>query len=64
MRLVLDTNVVVSGVLWHGTPRELLDAARAGRATLFATPALLEELQERPASPQVGEAAGDHRRHA
>jgi putative PIN family toxin of toxin-antitoxin system len=46
MRLVLDTNVVVSALLWHGPPRQLLDAASAGRATLFTTPALLEELQD------------------
>jgi len=28
MRLVLDTNVVVSALLWNGTPRWLLQAAR------------------------------------
>jgi len=46
MRLVLDTNVVVSGLLWHGPPRQVVDAARAGRVSLFTTPALLEELQD------------------
>jgi predicted nucleic acid-binding protein len=37
MRLVLDTNTVVSGLLWSGAPRRVLDAARAGQATLFTT---------------------------
>ena len=46
MRLVLDTNVVVSGLLWHGPPRQILDAAGAGRASLFTSPALLGELQD------------------
>ena len=46
MRLVLDTNVVISGLLWQGPPRQLLDAARAGRASLYTSAMLLEELQE------------------
>ena len=29
-RLVLDTNVVVSGLLWNGPSRRLLDLARLG----------------------------------
>lgn len=31
MRVAPDTNVVVSGLLWQGPPRQILDAARAGR---------------------------------
>lgn len=27
MRLLLDTNVVVAGLLWNGAPRKLLDRA-------------------------------------
>jgi len=30
MRLVLDTNVVASGLLWDGPPAKLIDAAQAG----------------------------------
>jgi predicted nucleic acid-binding protein len=29
MRLVLDANTVISGLLWGGTPGKLIDAARA-----------------------------------
>lgn len=46
MRLVLDTNVVASALLWGGLPRRLLQAGRERRATLFTSPALLEELDD------------------
>ncbi len=45
MRLVLDTNVVVSGLIWGGPPRRLLDAARGGLIVLFSSGALLNELE-------------------
>ena len=32
MRVVADTNTVISGLLWHGAPRQVLEAARAGEA--------------------------------
>lgn len=42
---VLDTNVVISGLLWEGTPRELLARAIQGRGLLLAASAvLLQEL--------------------
>jgi len=46
MRTVADTNVVVSGLLWRGPSRQLLDAARQGRVELFTSGALLDELEE------------------
>jgi hypothetical protein len=45
-RLVLDTNVVVSALLWGGTPRLLLEAARERRVELFTSTPLLAELTE------------------
>ena len=44
MRLVLDTNAAVSGLLWHGNPGKLIDAAQAGSVTLYTTAPLLAEL--------------------
>jgi putative PIN family toxin of toxin-antitoxin system len=44
MRLVLDTNVVASAMLWTGPPRELLLAARDGKTVLFTSIPLLGEL--------------------
>jgi putative PIN family toxin of toxin-antitoxin system len=46
MRAVADTNIVVSGLLWQGAPRRVLDLARAGDIELFTSPALLLELEE------------------
>ena len=46
MRVVADTNVIVSGLLWHGPSRQLLNAARQGTVELFTSGALLAELEE------------------
>jgi len=46
MRLVLDTNVVASAMLWGGTPLILLDAAREKRVMLCTSTALLAELTD------------------
>lgn len=45
MRLVLDTNVVVSAIVWGGVPFQLLQAAAAGTAALYTSPVLIEELR-------------------
>ena len=42
---MLDTNTVVSGLLWQGLPARLIDAAEAGRIELVSSTALLAELQ-------------------
>ncbi|MEQ1897724.1 MAG: putative toxin-antitoxin system toxin component, PIN family [Vicinamibacterales bacterium] len=44
MRIVLDTNAAISGLLWHGNPGQLLDAAHAGTVTLHTSAPLLAEL--------------------
>lgn len=45
MRIVLDTNVVLSALLWRGTPYRLLDAIQQRSSTqLYSSTALLEEL--------------------
>ena len=45
LRLVLDTNVVVAGLLWQGPPRRLLDlAVDSARAEFFSSQVLLDEL--------------------
>ena len=46
MRIVADTNIVISGLFWHGNPRRILDAARDGIIELYTRPALLDELAE------------------
>lgn len=44
MRLVLDTNTVLSGLLWHGHPGRLIDDARNGSILLATSIPLLTEL--------------------
>ena len=45
MRFVLDTNLLVSGLLWGGGfPRQLIDAAKAGQFELCTSEVLLAEL--------------------
>jgi putative PIN family toxin of toxin-antitoxin system len=43
---VLDTNIVVSGLIWGGVPRQLLDLARDKHITLFTSSTLLDELAD------------------
>jgi putative PIN family toxin of toxin-antitoxin system len=44
MRIVADTNIIVSGTFWFGPPRQVLEAARIQRIELVTSPALLQEL--------------------
>ena len=53
MRIVLDTNVVFSGLLWQGTAHRLLTAIRHSPETkLFISAALFEELADVLSRPQ------------
>lgn len=54
LRLVLDTNVVASALLWGGTPRLLLQAARDKRVQLFTSTPLLAELTDILGRPKFG----------
>lgn len=44
MRVVLDTNVVASALLWGGTPERLIEAAGEGSLECFTSEALIAEL--------------------
>jgi len=47
VRLVLDTNVVVSALLWRGKPHQLLEAIRQrSNWQIYSSSALLEELAD------------------
>ena len=46
MRLVLDTNVVASAMLWGGSPKLLLQARREKRVELYTSTPLLAELTD------------------
>jgi uncharacterized protein len=60
VRVVADTNVLVSGLLWRGAPHTILELARSGALTLLSSPALyaeLAEVLERPKFRRILEAA-------
>ncbi|RLS82211.1 MAG: hypothetical protein DWI05_03800 [Planctomycetota bacterium] len=44
MRLVLDTNTVVSGLVWGGVPGQLIESAVASKVHLITSLPLLDEL--------------------
>jgi uncharacterized protein len=46
VRIVLDTNVLISGVFFGGVPGKILHAWRDGRLSLVLSPAILAEYRE------------------
>lgn len=54
MRAVCDTNVLVSGVLFGGPPRQVLLMATQGQLTNHTSPALLREAEEVLLRPKFG----------
>lgn len=44
MRVVIDTNIWISGLLWKGLPWQLLCLAEEGEVELCLAPAMIEEL--------------------
>jgi putative PIN family toxin of toxin-antitoxin system len=45
MLIVVDTNVLISGLLWLGLPHRLIELAEEGSITICATGETLEELR-------------------
>lgn len=56
MRVVLDTSVWVSALLWLGLPHRLLELAETGALTLVMSPVLVEELRGVLARPKFASA--------
>ncbi|MGZ8285873.1 MAG: putative toxin-antitoxin system toxin component, PIN family [Allosphingosinicella sp.] len=57
-RLVLDTNVMVSALLWEGNPGRLLAKAENGEARLYASRFLLDELEDALGRPKLAKRVG------
>lgn len=66
MRLVLDTNVVVSATLWRGPPYRLLEAVRrqADTVSVFASAPMLIELADVLSRPAAAKRLADISRNA
>jgi len=43
VKVVLDTNVLISGIFFGGTPRAVLDLWAAGRFELMISPSMVDE---------------------
>lgn len=52
MRAVIDTNVLLSGLLWRGPAHALLEQVRNGSVTFLSSPELLAELADVLARPK------------
>jgi len=66
VRIVADTNILVSGLLWRGLPWQLMRLAEAKRVELCMTPPMFTELAEvlayrrmQPRLRQLGLTAGE-----
>jgi len=46
VRVVIDTNVLISAIFWTGKPKQLLNQVRLGRLTFLISEILLAELRE------------------
>ena len=45
MKIILDTNVLISGIFFTGPPYQILKAWRDGKVILVVSPEILEEYQ-------------------
>ena len=54
MRIVCDTNILVSGILFKGHPRRILAMVSRGDVTNCTSPALLREAEEVLLRPKFG----------
>ena len=46
MRVVLDTNTIISGLFWDGLPWQVYHAALTGEYVLLASDAMIKELDD------------------
>lgn len=53
MRVVLDTNVIISGLLWKGPPKTLFDLVQTGKLTPCLTPGILQEVRRVLQYPKI-----------
>lgn len=43
MKIVLDTNVLISGVFWGGNPKKIIALSISGEVDLYATEEIMRE---------------------
>ena len=45
MNIVIDTNVIISGILWTGIPNKIISAVEQGKFTSCCTPSIISEIE-------------------
>lgn len=53
MRVLLDTNIWISGLLWGGGPRQIIQLTVSEQIVLYSSKLLIEELQTTLAYPKL-----------
>ena len=53
MKVLLDTNIWISGLLWGGNPRKIIQLAIAEQILLYSSKLLIDELQATLAYPKL-----------
>jgi putative PIN family toxin of toxin-antitoxin system len=53
MRVIIDTNIWVSGLLWGGMPNQVLQRVRQGAVQALTTEPLLAEIARTFAYPKL-----------
>ena len=54
LRIVLDTNVIISGILFGGIPRSILDMLISGQHDFFLSMPIIEEIRKVLNRPKFG----------
>ena len=54
MKIVCDTNILISGILFGGKPREILRLCSSGTVTNCISPVILKEVEEVLLRPKFG----------
>ena len=54
MKIVCDTNILISGILFGGKPREILRLCSSGTVVNFISPDILKEVEEVLLRPKFG----------
>lgn len=53
MRVVLDTNIIVAGLLWKGATREIFEFVERGEITICLTPKIVSEVERVLSYPKI-----------
>ncbi len=53
LKIVLDTNVWVSALIWGGKPAKIVEAAEQGRIDLFVSESIVEEISRVLSYPKI-----------